>query len=732
VRVRFLDHEHQHPPLSYAIPSELPSLAATVSPAEGSLSTDELTVFVAEDGALTAKTASGTVFVAEPPNSYRRRRGGFTWVTALADAESCHGLGERSFGLSLRGRRYGLWNTAKGAYRAGDDPLYLSIPFFLGVRPDLSHGIFFDHPERAAIELDLRGDGLLRFTGGRRPVTMYLIIGTHPAQVVGRFTGLVGRMELPPLWAIGYHHSRWGLRNEAAFRELAEQTRAHRIPCDAVHFDIDHMDGYRVFSWDRERFPDPAALLADLRSSGLHSVAILDPGVKVDPADPTYADASARGLFCRTQAGGRLVRRVWAGRSEFPDFTDPQARSWWADRSAAFAATGVDGLWVDMNEPSTFDLRHTLPDATPHQWEGRGNTHAGGGHGVYGMQMARATRDGLAALRPQRRPFVFSRAGYAGLQRYASSWNGDSRATWSHLRMTIPQLLNLGLSGIAFTGSDVGGFQGNPGAEQYLRWMQLACLTPFFRSHSTRSARNRTAWSFGEPTTGRVREAIERRYRLLPYLYTAFQAAAAEGMPILRPMFFDDPADADLVRVEDQFLLGDHLVVAPILHQGARGRQVRLPSGDWYRWESGTRTSGGRTLWEAAGLGLPTYVRAGAVVPTWPVARHTGIPVETLILDVYRGTATSWLYEDSGDGYGYRDGHARRSRFNTRHHEGSFTMHWSRTGPFVPDYRKVRVRIFGLAKAAVPVTIDGTPHVGQVAEGVLTLDAGIFTTLHVG
>lgn len=732
VRVRITDGDE--PPHSYAIETELDALPVDVRASDAGhlLSTAELSVRVAADtGAITARTASGSVIVDEPSGGYQRTKRGFRWQSRLAPDETCHGLGERSFGLSLRGRRYAIWNRAAGAYRPGDDPLYFNIPFYLGHRPDLSYGIFWDVPARASLGLDVRGDGLLSFEAQCRPLTMYLIVGSDSADVVRRFTGLVGRMELPPLWALGFHHSRWGLRDADAFLAIADRMRAERIPCDVLHFDIDYMRGFRVFTWDRRRFPEPERLLDELRDQGFHTVGIIDPGVKVDRDDPTYRQATRKGFFLKTASGGRLVRRVWAGRCEFPDFTDPACRAWWARQSAALAEAGFSGLWVDMNEPSTFDLVHTLPDATPHNWDGHGNTHGGGGHAVYGMQMARATRDGLVALRPDRRPFVLSRAGYAGLQRFASSWNGDSRTTWAHLRMTIPQLLNLGLSGIAFTGSDAGGFQGRHSPELYLRWMQFAALTPFFRSHSTRRAPERHPWSHGAEMADRVRAVVNLRYRLLPYLYTAFEQASRDGTPIMRPLFFEDVTAMGLAHAEDQFMVGEHLLAAPIVKRWARRRRVALPAGGWYALDNNELLRGGRTITARVGLGVPVYVRAGAVIPTWPVVQHTGETVDTLILDVYAGSATSHLYEDEGDGFAYREGAYRMSSFATSQADGSLTLTWTRRGDFVPSSSQVVVRLLGLLDRPASVTLDGRPVTAQTVAGVLTVTAGVFSTLQV-
>lgn len=728
VRIRIRDDQSTLITHSYAV-GDLPATQPARVRSDGTieLTTGPLTITIdPATGAIEATDPDGVRLVEEPRDGFEALRQGYRWRMRLAASETCHGLGERAFGLSLRGRSYKLWNYATGTYLPGDDPLYLNVPFYLGQRPEGSYGLFWDNPARSRISLDARGDGLLTFECERRPAVLYVIAGPHPADVVRRFTGLVGAMPLPPLWALGYQQSRWGYPDAAHFRGIAARMRHERIPCDALHFDIDHMHGHRVFTWDPIRFPDPHGLLSDLRADGFHSVAILDPAVKVDPDYGVYRRGQEQGVFCNAAPGRPLIRRQWAGRSVFPDFTSPGTRQWWTEQVAEFAAVGLDGLWADMNEPAMVSLSRTMPDDTPHDWEGEGSTHVAGGHAVYGMQMARATRDGLAALRPDRRPFVISRAGYAGLQRHSTSWTGDSRATWGSLRTQIPLLLNLGMSGIAFSGSDAGGYRGNPSEELFLRWLQLASMTPFFRTHSSKRSIERNPWSFGALSTDRVRAVVERRYRLLPYLYTAVQRACAEGTPIMRPLFFDDPG---LAHVEDEFLLGEHLLVAPIVHAGARGRTVALPPGDWYADDSSTPIPGGSQIYDAAGWGLPLYVRAGAVIPTWPVVQSTSEAPERLILTVYAGRATSHLYEDAGDGLGYADGDFSLSTFTTESDAGRLSLVWASEGDYLPPLQTVELRVLGLGASPSRVTVDGTAAEGVWSDGVLTLITDRFAEL---
>jgi len=734
VRIQITPVEGQTLGYSYAIPEELPATAATVSQ-DGdliTLHTDELQISVArQSGAISAQSSSGETVIEETENGFVASSGGFSWRLRIPDDETCHGLGQRALPLSLRGRTISMWNYDAGSYPVGADPLYLSVPFYLGQRNTLSYGIFWDNPARGSVDLDSAHSGELSIQSDRGPANLYLIVGSGPQQVVERFTSLVGRMELPPLWALGYHQSRWSYPNAARFRSIAAKFRQLQIPCDALHFDIDYMNGYRLFTWNRAAFPAPKQLLSDLRAIGFHGVAILDPGVKVDSSYPTYTSGRQGRHFLAAPDGGRLVRDVWAGASEFPDFTAPAARAWWSGQVRSFAANGFDGLWNDMDEPSTFDDAKTLPDLVQHSWEGDGNTHVGGGHAVYGMQMARATREGLTAANKNKRPFVITRAGYAGVQRYATTWNGDSLANWDHLRMSIAQLCNLGISGIPFSGSDAGGFRGDPSAELYLRWMQVSSMMPFFRTHSARTAQQREPWSYGTTMTNQLRGVIERRYQLLPYLYTQVQRATVDGSLIVRPMFFERPDDPAYRRIEDQFLLGDSVLVAPILAEGARSRMVTLPPGTWYRYGSGTPLAGGRTLSVTAGLDLPIFVRAGTVLPLWPVRQSTSQPVDRLILQVYRGQANSRLYEDEGDGFGYRDGKSLLSTFVTSQDDQGLTVKWTTEGSYQRPASRVEVQLFGWGPSLPHVSVDDKA-VKATGTAPATITTKAFTQLRVG
>jgi alpha-glucosidase len=449
-----------------------------------------------------------------------------------------------------------------------------------------------------------------------------------------------------------------------------------------IYLDIDYMNGYRVFTWDKTRFPDPPKLISDLKSQGFETVLIIDPGIKVDESYSVYKDGQRAGIFVKEKDGAELHRDVWPQASAFPDFTDPKARTWWGEQFRKNIDEGIAGFWNDMNEPGVFmndktekpEILHhpakTFPYDTPHAGDGLPGTHKRY-HNVYGMQMARATFEGLKSLRPNKRPFVLTRAGFAGVQRFSAVWTGDNYASWDHMAMTIPMLLNMSVSGVPFVGADVGGFNDRPTPELYARWLEAAVLTPFLRSHSVGWAGNKEPWEYGDEYTAINRSTIELRYRLLPYIYTLFHEHERTGMPVIRPLWFEYPQDKKTYLVTDEYLLGSDLLVAPVVKEGMREREVYFPAGaDWIDWWTGERHEGGKPRTVKAPIDrLPLFVRLGSVVPTQPVIQSTGemrsVHITLMIADGITGDANgvSTLYQDSGDGYGYKSTEWREVRF---------------------------------------------------------------------
>ncbi|HEX8458103.1 MAG TPA: glycoside hydrolase family 31 protein [Pyrinomonadaceae bacterium] len=592
------------------------------------------------------------------------------------DLEFYYGFGEKALATSRQGQVLVNWNTDAYSYQNGTDPIYQSIPFFIALRQGRAYGLFFDNTYRTHFDMGRTAPERYTFGAAGGELNYYVFTGGRertPQKVLEDYTELTGRTPLPPLWSLGYQQSRWSYQPEARVREIARGFRTRRIPADVLYLDIDYMDGFRVFTWDKQKFPAPARMLGDLLRDGFRTVLIIDPGVKVDESYPVYTEGRASGLFHQTKDGREFQAKVWPGVCAFPDFTNPKARAWFGSLYRKNLDEGVAGFWNDMNEPATFppdtrppqpnvmhDPAKTFPLDVRHFGEGAPGDHARY-HNVYGMQMARATFEGLQNLRPDARPFVLTRAGYAGVQRFSAVWTGDNVPSWEHLQLSIAMLTNMSVSGVPFVGADVGGFTGNASAELYTRWLQAASLTPFFRSHIAAGLQDREPWSFGETHERINRAAIELRYQLLPYIYTLFQEHERNGLPVMRPLWFNYPTDYNTYApalTAEQFLLGNDLLVAPVVVPGATSRAVYFPKGDaWIDWWTGARYAGGTTAEIDAPLSrLPLFARAGAIIPVQAVVQHTGemrsAPLSVTV--VHGADGAGHIHQDAGDGYGYR------------------------------------------------------------------------------
>ena len=599
------------------------------------------------------------------------------------------GFGSKTGPLDKRGRVLRM-RCRDAPVREGSDPLYVSIPFFLRLSragsESRADGFLLDaiapsrfdvavtDASRVAIETDADGIDLTLFPGPR------------PADVLRRYTARTGRTPRPPRWALGHHQSRWGYRSASAVRRVASELRRRRIPTDAIHLDIDHMDGYRVFTFDRRRFPDPQRLFGELAGGGFRVVAIVDPGVKVDPRWSVFRDGAEHDVFLRREDGTPYTLKVWPGDAALPDFMRADARAWWGAQHRALLGAGVAGVWNDMNEPAGWarELRlgRMIVPLSPQDLSrvvqadpadpSRSVPHESVRNG-YGHLECRATREALEELAPGRRPFVLSRSGVAGIQRYAALWTGDTFSRWEQLRLSVRMLLGLSVSGVAFCGADIGGFAGFCSRELFARWIQVGALYPFARTHSMWLKRPQEPWRFGSRVEAIARSALELRMRLLPYLYGLFCEAEATGAPIWRPLFFEYPDDPRAVEIDDQWLLGADLLVAPVMARGARQREVYLPAGTWYALDDGARWIGPRTVRVAAPLErIPIFARGGSVIPTQSAVQHTGeAPAEPLVLEVFPGgDGACVVVEDDGATPAYHEGAELRTAVRLRGRAG--------------------------------------------------------------
>ena len=596
-----------------------------------------------------------------------------------SELETYYGFGEKAFQeMSRNGKFIVNWNTDTFSYPVGTDPIYQSIPFFYGLYDGRAYGLFLNNTYRTFFDMGKTAPERFTFGAAGGELDYFVFIGGRersPQKVLQDYTHLTGRTPLPPIWALGNQQSRWSYFPEKRVKEIAAGYRNNKIPADVIYLDIDYMDDYRVFTWNKERFPDPKRMISELREDGFRTVLIIDPGIKVDPDYHTYAEGRRLGMFVKNPDGSELQRDVWPKASAFPDFTDPKARDWFGMQYKAHLQEGVAGFWNDMNEPGVFmtaetekpEIFHhpakTFPYDTPHVGDGLKGDHRRY-HNVYGMLMTRSTFEGLRRLSPKTRPFVLTRAGFAGVQRYSAVWTGDNYASWDHLAMTIPMLANMSVSGVPFVGGDVGGFNDMPSGELYARWLQAAVLTPFLRSHSVGWVGNKEPWEYGDEFTDINRKTVELRYRLLPYLYTLFRQHEIDGSPIMRPLWYEFPDDKAVYLNNDQFMVGSDIMVAPVVKEGMRTRGIYLPAGaEWIDWWTGEKYESGKTHYLQTPLDmLPLFMRVGAVVATQDLIQHTGeMPSAKITLHVAAGvkpgsTYISRLYQDAGEGYDYRNG----------------------------------------------------------------------------
>ncbi len=709
-RLRRADRDGFPPLFSYALDpaAEWPPVPFEVEESAGDLvvRTERLTCRVTRSPCRLTFLGAQDLPLSEAGDGLGFRGEGVFCTRHLVEGEAIYGLAEKAFALDLRGRKLEMWNTDPAVYSPGDDPIDLNIPMFIGLRQGRAYGFFFDNPGRARFDLGQARPDCLRYEADSGELCAYVFGGPSIPAVLQRYTQLTGRMPLPPRWMLGYHQSRWSYESEHQVRELAAEFRRRRIPCDVIHLDIHYMDGYRVFTWEPDRFPDPPHLLADLREQGFSVITILDPGVKVDPGYHVHDEGLACDAFCKLPDGRPFRGPIWPGECYFPDFTDPQVRTWWGDLYRPLLEAGVSGFWNDMNEPAVFGGE--MPSNVVHSYESGGASHAEV-HNVYGLQMARATAEGLHRLCPGERVPVISRSGYAGLQRFALVWTGDNQSTWAQLRLGVSMCLNLGLSGIAFCGPDVGGFAGDCDGELLARWTQVGALTPFFRNHSALGTQQQEPWAFGEPCESICRRWIEFRYELLPYLYTAAWQAAQAGLPMMRPLALVFPEDLRTYHLDDQFLLGDALLAAPVSQPAQRSRRVYLPGGPWYDFWTGEQHSGEITV-DAPLERMPLYVRVGSVLPMGPIMQHSGEwPPQALRLHIFPGDGESWLYEDDGHSLAYQSGEFRVTRFVCQSGGDSLTVRREVEGPFNPGYEHFEIHIHGLKAESCRTLVDGQP-----------------------
>ncbi len=656
--------------------------------------------------------AAGHVLCADDPGLGTSFLGTETTVyKTLQPGERFIGLGEKTGPLDRRGRAYTHWNTDYFGYGEDSDPLYCSTPFYMGLHQGRCYGLFLVNSHRSTVNLGASNERFASVTTEAGAMDYILMAGTSPAEVLTFYTGLTGRTPLPPRWALGLQQCRYSYYPAHEVRTVAETYRRKQIPADVIYLDIHYMDAYKVFTWHPERFAEPERLLAELKAMGFEVVVIFDPGIKVEPGYAAYDEGVAGDHFVRYPDGSLYQGQVWPGWCHFPDFTRPKTRAWWAGKVREVTDTGVAGLWTDMNEPATWGQR--VPEVLLHDLEGRKASHKEA-HNVYGMQMARATAEGAAAARPGKRPFVLTRAGFSGIQRHAAVWTGDNVASEGHMLLGARLINSLGLAGVGFCGTDIGGFVGDADRALFARWMTIGAFAPMCRIHTMIDSRDSEPWAYGERTEAISQNYIGLRYRLMPLLYSLFKEMEETGLPVQRSLALSDPWAWQTYdgRYDNQFMLGTQVLVAPVAAQ-QQHTQVFLPERGgqpWYYLYDDTRYAAGQPLVPAPLELLPAFVPPGAMLTMRSLVQHAGQPDDGILtLHLYHGDAPTQqdLYWDEGDGFGYQSGHFHRCKLAYDPVEGTLTLAEAQ-GTLPAPWHTLRLVLHGFATSQALV-VDGKP-----------------------
>jgi alpha-glucosidase len=671
--------------------------------------------------AITVTDASGRVILADAPGgALRFHDGGFTLRKAMPEDEHFFGLGDKAGPLDRRNEAFTLWNTDNFGFGVATDPLYKAVPFVMGAdESGHAYGLFLDDTFRTWFDFGKseRDNFDVGAEGG--PVDYYVMAGPDPRAVEGQYAYLTGAAPLAPQWSLGFQQSHWSYMTQAEAQGIADRLRADRIPADALYLDIDYQDRLRPFTVNRQTYPDLPGLVSHLKAEGMHLVLITDLHIAYAPNQgyAAYDNGTKQGIWVRKADGSTYVAPVWPGDAVFPDFSRPKARDYWGTLYRDFVKDGVAGFWNDMDEPAIFKTRSkTMPLDNLDRIEEPGfaprDATQAEMHNVFGMLNSRATYEGVLKLDPDQRPFVLTRASYAGGQRYAATWTGDNSSSWAHLKLSVSQLNNLGLSGFAYSGDDIGGFAGEaPSPDLLTRWIEIGAFNPIFRDHYQKDKPAQEVWVHGPEQEAIRRRYIEERYRLMPYIYGLAEEDSRDGMPIMRPVFLNYPMvlgkGERLGETQDQFMLGADLLIAPSPTMESPAKYtVNLPGAGWYDYWTGNRVAADTVEVTPRLDVLPVYVRPGAIIPKQPLVESTmEMPKGPLELHVYPGDGCEGsLYFDDGSSFAYTKGVFLRQSVSCDAAKIAFS---AREGSYRPWWTGIEVVIHGWTGAAPVARLDG-------------------------
>ena len=679
VRIR-MDKQALKKDFSYAVVAEPMQTKVTITQTanEVTIVTDSLKVvfqkkpysvtFYNMDGLVISEDETGlsTSWVGEEVTTYKKMQEGERFI----------GLGEKTGDLDRKGNGYTNWNTDAYGYSTGQDPLYSTIPFYIGIHHNMNYGIFMDNTFQSDFNFGASNDRFSSFGARGGEMNYYFIYHKTVADIIKSYTSLTGRMKMPPLWSLGYQQNRYSYYPDTEVLRIAQTLREKKIPADGITLDIHYMDKYQLFTWNKERFPNPKGLTDQLKTMGFKTTVIVDPGIKIEPGAAAYERGLKAGVYLKYPDGKNYAGQVWPGWCNFADFTSEAGRKYWRNEMKFFVDNGISGVWNDMNEIATWGQK--MPSNVMFDFEGRKGTHLEG-RNVYGLEMIRSSYEGFREQTSTERPFVLTRAGYAGLQRYAAIWTGDNRSEDSHMLAGVRLINSLGLSGVSFTGMDVGGFTGNPSIGLYARWMQLGAFIPYFRNHTGVNSKSSEPWAYGEEVTEIARNYISLRYKLLPYLYSSFYESTQSGLPVNRSLAIDNTFDKNVYNgaFQNQFLFGQSIMVAPV-ESGKDFVKIYFPKGNWYDLYNDEMTKGNSEKTADLSLAkLPVFIKESSIIPMQSLVQSTSVaPTDTLMVHIYKGNVNNNFiyYEDDGKSFEYEKGifYKRNIVYNTSSNQITF------------------------------------------------------------
>ena len=635
------------------------------------------------------------------------------------------GLGEKTGNLDRAGSAYTNWNTDYFGYGIGDDPLYMSIPFYMGVHNKLAYGIFFDNTHKTIFNFGASNNRFIYFSGDDGDMDYYFFHDDSVANIISAYGNLTGKMEMPPLWSLGFQQCRYSYYPDSEVTTLAQTFRDKDMPADVIYLDIHHMEKYKVFTFDGQKFPDPKSMIGALKKKGFKVVVIMDPGIKTEKGYLPFEEGKEKDLFVKYPDNQIYEGQVWPGWCAFPDFTKAETRQWWAEKMSFYNDAGVDGYWTDMNEPASWG--QFTPNLIDFDYEGEIVSHRKA-RNIYGFQMARSAKEGSLLQRPQERPFVLTRSGFSGIQRYAAAWTGDNVASEEHMLAGVRLVNSLGMSGVAFSGYDIGGFAGEATKSLFARWMSIAVFSPLFRAHSMINSNDAEPWAFGEEVEEISRNYMKLRYKLLPTIYSSFFQSTKSGLPLAKSLAVEYPYDDNIYKsaFQNQYIFCDKLMVAPV-ESTKEITKVYLPEGEWYFLYDSKFHQGSQVIYQDCPLNyLPVYVKGGSILALQSEISHTGQSNDGILyLHIYPGKDKSihLHYEDDGISHNYKNGGFFKREIEWEASVGILTFKKPQ-GELKSNFGKIKLFIHGnpevtsakMGELQLETTFENVSFLGKLTE----------------